>query len=99
MVETLVEEGCIGPPDSATTPVSAVVTGVHDFIAATSSELVIVQAEDLVGERVGVNLPGTDTERPNWRRKLPEPVETLLSGNAAQAMLSAMRKRGRGRGS
>ena len=34
----------------------------------------MVQAEDLAGLRVGVNLPGTDQERPNWRLRLPLPV-------------------------
>ncbi|MBE7220180.1 MAG: 4-alpha-glucanotransferase, partial [Caulobacteraceae bacterium] len=43
---------------------------VHDFVAEAPSMLVVTQAEDLVGEEEGVNLPGTDRERPNWRRRL-----------------------------
>jgi len=38
-----------------------------------------------------VNLPGTDTERPNWRRRLPVPVESLLESEPATAILAAVR--------
>ena len=51
----------------------------------------LVQAEDLVGERVGVNLPGTDRERPNWRRRLPGPVAALAAMPRARAILAALR--------
>jgi 4-alpha-glucanotransferase len=68
----------------------------HAFIASTASDLVFVQAEDLAGMTVGVNLPGTDTERPNWRRKVPIAVETLLNGATAQTILNKMRDAGRG---
>ena len=32
--------------------------------------LVLLQADDLAVETVAQNLPGTDRERPNWRRKV-----------------------------
>jgi 4-alpha-glucanotransferase len=52
--------------------------------------------EDLAGMRVGVNLPGTDTERPNWRRRLPAPVDAVLTGSTARTVLDAVRSAGRG---
>ena len=30
----------------------------------------LVQADDLTEETEPLNVPGTDTERPNWRRRL-----------------------------
>jgi 4-alpha-glucanotransferase len=45
---------------------------------------------------VGVNLPGTDTERPNWRLRLPVPVEALLQTASARAILDRVRASGRG---
>jgi glycogen operon protein len=68
----------------------------YRFVASTPADLTLVQAEDLAGMRVGVNLPGTDQERPNWRLRLPVPVETLLGGEAAQGILDQMRQSGRG---
>jgi glycogen operon protein len=56
----------------------------------------LIQAEDLAAMRVGVNLPGTDTERPNWRLRLPVPVEALLRTASAQAILDRVRAAGRG---
>jgi 4-alpha-glucanotransferase len=46
------------------------VAAVHAFLAKTASALALVQIDDLLGETSAVNLPGTDRERPNWRRKL-----------------------------
>jgi glycogen operon protein len=31
----------------------------------------------VAGEITAVNLPGTDRERPNWRRKIHVPIEDL----------------------
>ena len=96
------DERGVDPSNSETKPLSTqpsvetVVTAAYQFIAATSSELVLVQAEDLARMRTGVNLPGTDRERPNWRLRLTEPVETLLSSPTARPILEALRARGRG---
>jgi len=67
LTEALVGEGCLVPPETGAPPIAEVMAGAYRFIADTPSELVLVQAEDLAGMRTGVNLPGTDTERPNWR--------------------------------
>jgi glycogen operon protein len=56
---------------------SEVIAAAHDFIARTPAYIALAQLDDLVGEKVAVNLPGTDRERPNWRRKLATPLEAL----------------------
>jgi len=71
----------------------ALAAAIHAFVAATPAALLLVQAEDLAGARVAVNLPGTDRERPNWRARLPAPVAALLATPRAQAILAAIAAR------
>ncbi|HBK06052.1 MAG TPA: 4-alpha-glucanotransferase [Acetobacteraceae bacterium] len=73
-------------------PVS-VAAAVHAFVSATPSLLTLVQADDLAGEMVAVNLPGTDKERPNWRRRLDPDVSELCHTALARAILDALRER------
>jgi glycogen operon protein len=49
------------------------------LLACTPCRLVLAQADDLAGETVAVNLPGTDRERPNWRRRLHADVASLCA--------------------
>ena len=53
----------------------------------------LVQAEDLAGEVVGQNLPGTDRERPNWRRRLPASLAAILASPRAQRTRDALAAR------
>jgi glycogen operon protein len=55
----------------------------------------LIQADDLAAARTGVNLPGTDMERPNWRLRVPVPVDALLRSAPAQAILEQVRASGR----
>jgi glycogen operon protein len=66
---------------------------VHRHLARGGSGIVTVQADDLAGEESAVNLPGTDTERPNWRRKLAKPVDELMR-DAAPILEEVGRSRG-----
>jgi 4-alpha-glucanotransferase len=93
LVTLLADEGCLARPEIGAVPVTALVTAAHDFVASTPADLMLVQTEDLAGARVGVNLPGTDSERPNWRLKVTVPVEALLTGATAQTIIAALRKR------
>ncbi|GAB2914709.1 4-alpha-glucanotransferase [Rheinheimera gaetbuli] len=44
-------------------------------LAATSSQLLCLQLEDALQMSQPVNIPGTSTEYPNWRRKLTQDIE------------------------
>ena len=48
---------------------------VHAFLAKTPAAVLVVQMEDVLGVAEQANLPGTVEEHPNWRRKLPVPLE------------------------
>ena len=53
---------------------------IHGRVAQTPSLIATAQIEDLAGEAVAVNLPGTDRERPNWRRKIGVPLDRIDAG-------------------
>lgn len=79
----------LGQPALADQPEAspALVAALHRFLAATPSMLVVAQADDLVGETTAINLPGTDQERPNWRRRLDVDVADLFDLPLARASL------------
>uniref|UniRef100_UPI00135840F1 4-alpha-glucanotransferase n=1 Tax=Rhodovarius lipocyclicus TaxID=268410 RepID=UPI00135840F1 len=85
-----IAEAC-GVADGAFTP--AIAAAVYRHVAAAPSALMLVQAEDLAGETIGVNLPGTDRERPNWRRRLPVGAEGLFATPQARAIVAAVAER------
>jgi len=74
------------------TPLADLAADAHGFVAGTAADLAMVQVDDLALEPAAVNLPGTNTERSNWRRRLATPVADLFETPTAQAMLGAMRK-------
>jgi 4-alpha-glucanotransferase/(1->4)-alpha-D-glucan 1-alpha-D-glucosylmutase len=70
--EDLIEPGTIpagGPPSEE------LMLAVSSFLAKTPSAVMVVQMEDVFGVADQANLPGTVDQHPNWRRKLPVPVE------------------------
>ena len=60
--------------------------------ARSASQLVSLQVDDLAGADTPVNVPGTCTEYPNWRRKLPLSLEALFHDRGAQWMLQALQE-------
>src|SRR6267142_7151199 len=52
---------------------------VANFLARTKSRLLAVSLEDLLGVVDQPNIPGTVNEHPNWRRRLPVPLEDMTS--------------------
>lgn len=78
-------------PDEAMTETLA--AAIHAFIAQTPCVLAFAQVDDLAGETVAVNLPGTDRERPNWRRRIAVPVEDLFGTPLSRAITAALARR------
>ncbi len=71
----------------------AVAAAVHAFVSKTPALLALVQADDLASETISVNLPGTDHQRPNWRRRLHIDVAGLCQTPLAMAILAALQAR------
>lgn len=61
-------------------------------VAGAASDLALVPVEDVLGLVDAPNLPGTVDEHPNWRRRLPRPVDALLDGDAARRRLQSLRR-------
>ncbi len=78
-----------GPDPSA----SAVLAACLDELAASDAECVMVTIEDLLGEVEPQNTPGTDRERPNWRRRARWGLERILADPAVNATLRALNRR------
>jgi len=71
------------------------VTEVLDFVAATAAPLLVVPLEDMLAQEEQPNLPGTVETHPNWRRRMPLPVESLFDRPDVAARAALL---GRGRG-
>jgi glycogen debranching enzyme GlgX/4-alpha-glucanotransferase len=93
LIAALVAAGLIGLAPSEEAPLSdAIAAAVHALISGSGSAFAHAQFDDLVGETVATNLPGTDRERPNWRLKAPLDVAAALSSHRAQAILTSLAK-------
>ncbi len=82
------------PKDDAPVYAPELAEAVHRFLGATPSKLALMQLEDAMGELEQANLPGTIDAHPNWRRKLPLPLERLFDDPLflrLAAALNAMR--------
>ncbi len=85
LLDALCAEGLLGadaarrflPQDDAPVFGVELAVAVHRFLGRTKSALALMQIEDAVGEAEQANIPGTVDEHPNWRRRLPRPLEAL----------------------
>ncbi|MEX2598225.1 MAG: 4-alpha-glucanotransferase [Dehalococcoidia bacterium] len=57
----------------------AVMRAVYRGLAASRADMLLVNVEDLWLEPAPQNVPGTSSERPNWRRKARYTVEEFMS--------------------
>ncbi len=67
------------------------------WLSASRSRMIQISLEDLWGETEPQNVPGTSTERPNWRRKWRYRLEPLKANRGIQKILrqaASLRKRG-----
>jgi 4-alpha-glucanotransferase len=71
------------------------IAAVAAFLAATPSRLVVIALDDILGEREQINIPGTVTQHPNWRRKLPVAVEDLAAHDGMRRVAEVFAKGGR----
>ncbi|MFT2091291.1 4-alpha-glucanotransferase [Paraglaciecola sp. 2405UD69-4] len=70
--------------------------GMQKHLAGGASELLSLQLEDWLEMDKPVNVPGTSSEYPNWRRKLTKDLQSIYSDEALNALaldLTKIRKR------
>jgi glycogen operon protein len=93
LVEALRRAGeIVGRPDFEAPMSDALAAAIHGFLGSSGSVFASVQVDDLAGETIATNLPGTDRERPNWRHRLGSDVEALIAGPRASAIIEALAK-------
>jgi 4-alpha-glucanotransferase len=63
------------------------------FLARSPAETVLVTLEDLWGEERSQNVPGTSTERPNWKRKATVTIEQLTADREIAEFLRRVMRR------
>lgn len=100
LLQALADEGLLPaaidpahPARVAMTP--ALMAAIHAYLARTPCCLLMVQIDDLAGEAVAVNLPGTVDQRPNWRRRLAASLDTLAAAPARRLLSAILRREGR----
>jgi 4-alpha-glucanotransferase len=79
LLAALAEQGL--KPAQPATPLDPFTAGLahalHLYLARSATALVALQLEDLLGEILPVNVPGTDREYPNWQRKVSADLEDM----------------------
>ncbi|MBT2245111.1 4-alpha-glucanotransferase [Sphingobium sp. BHU LFT2] len=86
---TAIGAGAPQPDDADTAPV---IERALTFLAGSAAPLLLVPMEDLMGLIEQPNLPGTTIEHPNWRRRLPAPLERLLADADVQRRIACLTK-------
>ncbi|MGD9770039.1 MAG: 4-alpha-glucanotransferase, partial [Pseudolabrys sp.] len=71
------------------------IDGVAAFLAQTPARLVMVALEDVLGLEDQVNIPGTTSEHPNWRRRVPLDVDALARHEGLKSVAAIFAQAGR----
>jgi 4-alpha-glucanotransferase len=97
LLSALRDQG-LAPPQPSTSkgPFSAdLAQALHLYLARSTTALVALQIEDLLGMVDPVNVPGTHHEYPNWQRKLTADIEDIeVRADLAAYLLEIHRARG-----
>ncbi len=92
-LEGLQPDRCAAPGGVPACAVSDdLVCAVHAYLARTPSWLVMATLDDLLGETVQANVPGTVEECPNWSRKARIPMESLGGYPRVGAVVAALKR-------
>jgi glycogen operon protein len=62
----------------------------HAFLGRCGAKIALAQLDDLAREALPVNVPGTTTEHPNWRRRLGHTVEEIFTSTHAEHAVGAI---------
>ncbi len=89
--EGLLPEGMSADPVSVPELTPLLSRALQRYLARTPARLLMIQLQDLLGERDQVNLPGTTGEYPNWRRRLSLEIEQWSEDPDIAALMEALR--------
>ncbi|MBV9647721.1 MAG: malto-oligosyltrehalose synthase, partial [Candidatus Eremiobacteraeota bacterium] len=77
VAHALAERLRIAEANASAEDLRQLVEAAYHFLAKSRSRLLMASLEDVLGVLEQSNVPGTTSEHPNWRRKLPMEVEAL----------------------
>lgn len=78
-------------PDQPLPEYSAALSrAVHAFLGLSNANIALIQIEDLIGMTDPVNVPGTDTEHPNWQRKVTQNTADIFTRQDVREILEGM---------
>jgi glycogen debranching enzyme len=90
LLDTLVAHGDLAPGERDDDV--AVVVAANRYLAATPCAIVMAQLDDVLEERRPVNVPGTSSQYPNWRRKLSTDLDALASDPRLARLCTALQE-------
>lgn len=97
LLDALHRYGCLpkrtGHKASLMAMTSTLNRGMQRYIADSNSALLGLQPEDWLEMAEPVNIPGTSTEYPNWRRKLSTTLEAMFADEQVNKLLKDLDKR------
>jgi len=67
--------------------------GLQRYLADSASALLGLQPEDWLDMSTPVNVPGTNSEYPNWQRKLTTPLEAMFKNQRIDRLLKDLNER------
>ncbi len=62
----------------------------HAFLGASTAKIALAQFDDLAREEIPVNVPGTTTEHPNWRRRTTPSVQEVFAEGQARRIIEVI---------
>jgi 4-alpha-glucanotransferase len=74
----------------------ALARAIHAYLGLSSSNIAMLQIEDLIGMTDAVNVPGTHEEHANWQRKVALDTDAIFARDDVKDMLRAMDRARRG---
>ncbi len=96
LLQALVEEGLLQPDlDLGLENVSwtsSLADAINAYLARSRSMLFMAQLDDLTNETRQVNLPGSITDYPNWRRRLSRSLEEIVNDFATAHTLAVVNR-------
>ena len=95
LIKFLRKKGWLAPDDDG---ITAVLNACLSFLSASRARYVLVNLEDLWQETKSQNIPSTDDEHPNWRRKARYTIEEfcqLAEVRDTLKIIDNCRKKGR----
>ena len=69
---------------------SALMHAVHFYLGRSSSALVTIQLEDMIGMLDPVNIPGTSSEYSNWTRRMTASAREIFAREDVHALAAGM---------